>query len=254
MEIEVKNFQEPEKETQSNSKAYLYSVLSCLFFGISNFCQSDISIRVGIIGIFPQVPGLIVIWALFHLYHGIKKTSGQYYESVEHEQLPEESSANIKAEKVVSKITLRRLSAPLGRMLFILLIHVTHIATFLFAAKSNINGGIISTIFSSSCVFTSIIFYFKHGQKMTKSDFLGTFFIMGCVGLISLGGSNQSGEVDRLYLALALVMAILTGLNLSLNTLNTQYVFSTGFDIDQSNYDGAALVGLLYLPFFFWYR
>ena len=120
----------------------------------------------------------------------------------------------------MDKFSVKRLKAPLGRMLFILLIHVTHIATFLFASKSNINGGIISTIFSSSCVFTFIIFYFKFGQKITKSDMIGTILVLGCVGLISVGGSNQSGEVNNLYLVLALVMAILTGLNLSLNTVH----------------------------------
>jgi drug/metabolite transporter (DMT)-like permease len=155
---------------------------------------------------------------------------------------------------MVHQITLKRISAPLGRMLSILLIHITHVSTFLFAAKSNINGGIISTIFSSSCVFTTLIFYLKYGQKITKNDFLGTFFILGCVGLISLGGSNQSGEVDSMYLALALTMALLAGLSLSLNTLAIQHVIETGFNMDQSDCDANLLVGLLYLPFTFWFR
>ena len=146
--------------------------------------------------------------------------------------------------------------APVGRCLFILLIHVTHIATFLFAGKSNINGGIISTLFTSSCVFTFIIFYFKYGQKITKSDVFGTFLVLGCVGLISMGGSNQSGEgeINNLYLVLAVVMALLTGLNLSVNTVHIQYVIEMGFDVDQSNYDGGFLVAILYMPFIIAYR
>lgn len=139
-------------------------------------------------------------------------------------------------------------------MVFILLMHVTHITTFFFAAKSNINRGIISTIFSSSCIFTFIIFYIKYGQKITKNDAFGTFFILVCVALISLGGSNQSGDTNLTYLILALVMAVLTGLNLSLNTVHIQYVFETGFDIDQSNYDGNFYVALLYIPFVIAYR
>ena len=49
-------------------------------------------------------------------------------------------------------------------------------------------------------------------------------------------------------------MAVVTGLNLSLNTLNIQYVIDMGFDVDQSNYDAAAIVALLYLPFIILYR
>ena len=40
-------------------------------------------------------------------------------------------------------------------------------------------------------------------------------------------------------------MAVITGLNLSLNTLNIQYVIDSGFDVDQANYDAALIVAIL---------
>ena len=70
------------------------------------------------------------------------------------------------------------------------MIQIVIIQCFEFAARSGVNGGIISTIFSSSSLFSIIIFYFKYGQKVTKMDYLGTFFILLCVVLIALGGAG----------------------------------------------------------------
>ena len=142
------------------------------------------------------------------------------------------------------------------------LIHVTHITAFMFAAEANVNGGIISTIFSSICVFNSIIFYFKYGQKISKSDIIGTILILACVTLISLPpkkvsfehGSAEDYDLNQLFLALALVMALAAGLTLSFNTVNIYYVIGTGFDLDQANYDGISLLGLLYFPLCLYFR
>ena len=134
-------------DTKDNKKAYLYAILACVLFGVTNFCASEVSIRVGMIGVFPQVPGLILTWVLYTMFNGIKFNSKMYYDRVDETEV----------------FSMRRLAIPVGRSIFILLIHFTHTATFLFASKSNISGGIISTIFSSSCVFTFVIFYFKYG-------------------------------------------------------------------------------------------
>ena len=83
---------------------------------------------------------------------------------------------------------------------------------------------------------------------------VGTVLVLGCVALISIGGSTQSGDIDTKYLVLAIGMAVITGLNLSLNTLNIQYVIDSGFDVDQSNYDAALIVAVLYMPFIILYR
>lgn len=66
----------------------------------------------------------------------------------------------------------------------------------MFASKSGVNGGIISTIFSSSCIFTIVIFYFKYGHQISKVDAIGTFFILLCVFLIALGGTGGSSESE----------------------------------------------------------
>lgn len=49
-------------------------------------------------------------------------------------------------------------------------------------------------------------------------------------------------------------MAIVSGLTLSLNTVSIQYTIYTGFDLDQANYDGNLMLGLIFLPVFIYHR
>ena len=139
------------------------------------------------------------------------------------------------------------------------------LSCFTFAAKSGVNGGIISTIFSSSCIFTIIIFYFKYGHKISLIDAVGIAFIFACVLLIAFGGNgSQSDEVskkteeqiaqEKLNLFLSVLFAIISGLFLSLSTVSIQYTIYTGFDLDQANYDGNCIVGLIFLPIFIYHR
>lgn len=96
-------------------------------------------------------------------------------------------------------------------------------------------------------------------------DYLGTLFILFCVVLIALGGAGGvSGDSDdvteeqrkenNFYLILALAFAILSGLVLSFNTVTIQYTIHTGFELDQANYDGGCMIGLLQAPFFFYFH
>jgi drug/metabolite transporter (DMT)-like permease len=138
------------------------------------------------------------------------------------------------------------------------------LSCFTFAAKSGVNGGIISAIFSSSCIFTIIIFYFKYGHQVSLVDSVGTVFILLCVLLIAFGGSGGQTEeeqkteeqikTERLNLILALALAIISGFTLSLNTVSIQYTIYTGFDLDQANYDGNLMLGLIFLPFYIYHR
>jgi drug/metabolite transporter (DMT)-like permease len=98
--------------------------------------------------------------------------------------------------KVVHQLTWLRFSAPLSRGFTQLLIQVIIVQCFEFAAKSGVNGGIIATIFSSSSIFSIIIFYFKYGQTVTKIDGLGTLFIIGSVVLIAFGGAAGASSPD----------------------------------------------------------
>ena len=82
--------------------------------------------------------------------------------------------------------------------------------------------------------------------------------------LIAFGGATSSDgdeeltqevmEEQRINLALALIGAIVSGFVLSLNTVSVQYCIHAGFELDQANYDGGAMVGFLQIPFLIAYR
>jgi len=62
------------------------------------------------------------------------------------------------------------------------------IQSFAFVARSGVNAGVMSIIYSSCMIFTPIIFYFKYGQKLGCSDAIGGFLIVICVLIIGVGG------------------------------------------------------------------
>lgn len=53
---------------------------------------------------------------------------------------------------------------------------------------------------------------------------------------------------------MSLILAIVAGLCLSMNTVGIQYTIFTGFDLDQANYDGNVMVAIFQFPFFIYYR
>ena len=152
----------------------------------------------------------------------------------------EVEKAPVKMGKVVYELTWLRFSAALSRGVTQLLIQVISNICFMFAAQSGVNGGIISTIFSSSSIFSIIIFYFKYGQKVTKMDALGTFFIISSVVLIAFGGATGDSleipEDERkeknFYLAMSLLFSVATGFVLSLNSASIQYTIMASFELD----------------------
>lgn len=152
----------------------------------------------------------------------------------------------------------------------------------MFAEKSGINPGIISSIFSSTCVFTIIMFYFLYGQKLTLNDWVGIFFIMLCVVFISIGGGEApaeegaeitqvanstlrmlagpsarkgpkeyvSPEDANMYLYFSVIAALAAGFILSVNTVSLQYCVRVGCRIDQANFDGNFLMFLIFFPMY----
>lgn len=66
--------------------------------------------------------------------------------------------------------------------------------------------------------------------------------------------TDEQLKEEKLNLLLALIFALISGLTLTSNTVSIQYVIHTGFNLDQANYDGNAMLGVLFTPFFIYYR
>lgn len=86
---------------------------------------------------------------------------------------------------------------PIRRVLCTIVIYVGLYYTFLFTAEAGINSGIITSIFATSLIFTSIIFYFQYSQKLTGFDMLGICFVISCILVISLSGGDGSDETGE---------------------------------------------------------
>jgi drug/metabolite transporter (DMT)-like permease len=100
------------------------------------------------------------------------------------------------APLAVHVFTWQRFSVPLLRCFVQISLSFSVIACFSFASKSGVNAGIISAIFSSSCIFTIVIFYIKYGVKISLIDAIGTGLILLCVAMIALGGTGGSDNID----------------------------------------------------------
>lgn len=133
------------------------------------------------------------------------------------------------------------------------LIQVTISSTFYFASLSGVNSGIIASLFSTAIPFTSLMFFYKYNQKLSKQDYLGFILIMVCVIFISLGGVQEDEEqqMSHIYVALSIFFALLTSVLFSVNTLAINHVINTlQYPSEQLQIDGLFVFGLFLVPFF----
>ena len=106
------------------------------------------------------------------------------------------------------------------------------------------NQGIIGSIFSTSIIFSSILFYFVYKEILTIRHLVGITFMCGSVAMISLGGesSSSSQNVQTKYLTLAVILALLTGVTLSVNAIIMRhYITKVKFSALQLNNDGGLI-------------
>jgi hypothetical protein len=84
---------------------------------------------------------------------------------------------------------------------------------------------------------------------------IGTIFVIICVALIGIGGALdkpaadfEGNEDERIFnLIMALIFGILTGLAFAISAFNLQVVINSGFSVDQANFDGNCMLGLVFL-------
>ena len=229
-------------------------MITALLFGVGNYTLAKQSGVHGIkASLFQAVPYFILCFA-FHIVKACidKKSSGQFFPRAKNTYFVKNDSGEY-------KLSCARVAIPFIRSLFNIAINGSISTTFYFAAKSNVNSGIIACNFSSGLVFVAIIFYFKYGQKMFLADWVGSFFIVLSVILIALGGSGNDEdavEIDTINLVLAIVFGLITGLVFALNGLNMKYYgeIPIPFPAFQMIFDANFCFGLYMFPFFLYYQ
>ena len=129
--------------------------------------------------------------------------------------------------------------------------------SFAFVARSGVNAGVMSIIFSSCMIFTPIIFYFQDGQNLGCSDLVGGLLIVVCVLFIALGGlggeppkgiEHQTKEETEFYLILSIVGCLLVGLLFSIRSLTLAYISESGSQVMQANFDADFIICMIFLP------
>jgi len=69
--------------------------------------------------------------------------------------------------------------------------------SFKYAEMAGLNQGLITALFSTYCVHTTVIFYFVFGEKLKLRFVFGIVLMVACVLLVAyskMGGESTSKE------------------------------------------------------------
>lgn len=145
------------------------------------------------------------------------------------------------------------------RALLILLITIVLTFTFEQAFLAGINAGVIASIFLTCLLWTSLFFYFFHGQKLGFKELGGMSLIVGSILLITLTPKEvkkpTAGTVEldtSSNKILAFVLAILMGIIFSGLAIDYHYQKSSGLPPLSVNIDCGLILSFVYLPLFIW--
>ena len=133
-----------------------------------------------------------------------------------------------------------------------------------FAFLAGVNQGIIASIFSTSIVFSAIVFYFMYQESLSHRHLIGILFFIVCVVLISVGKAHRdipsvsstepfnSTEQDK-YLYFAVVMALGSSLILTVNGIVMRhYCKYVKISPLQLNNDGALFQFVVLLALYYY--
>ena len=180
----------------NHRKGIFFAIIASLTFIVATFMLGQVDAKNGLESLYPQSLGCIFIWVA---YHSIKFVEYKWIQS-------KSTSPGIQAPKspnYISKanspyFTKRRMVekfrfnwaaffVPIFRGMLSGFIQIILALTFGFAAKSEVNAGIIASVFSSCVIFTPIIFHVIKRKRMSSSDVVGGMFIIKCIILIGAG-------------------------------------------------------------------
>jgi drug/metabolite transporter (DMT)-like permease len=185
----------------------MYGLLSGLSFAMGNVLNADLSAKYGIRII--SVQGIFSLASAFYYHYTNKNAVSIYYDD---SFLPEKKKPN--CAKVVLTIV-RSMMSILSQLLIF--------KTFYYVSMSplNLNSGIISSIFSSTILYSTLIFYVVYGQKLSMQSIFGILLILAQVFLISTSQEEKVGAsiTELKYIHYAVVTALLVGFSFTLNLL-----------------------------------
>ena len=112
--------------------------------------------------------------------------------------------------------------------------------------SDKLNTGVITCLFTTRIVYSTLMFYFFYGQKICWQTGIGMAFTITCVAFISIGDPSKQiratteelSEYSEQYMILAIIFGLIVGFNFALNLFVTKYMLSKfNFPTLQMNFD-----------------
>ena len=132
---------------------------------------------------------------------------------------------------------------------------------FMYAKDAGINQGLITSLFSTYCVFTSLIFFFLFQEKLKFKFLIGISLMLACVILVSYAQSakapsqslNSSGDGSSAKTAIAygLLSPFLISIFISVSRYWSQTFNYRSIDF---TVDTFMIMGFIEVPLFIWYQ
>ena len=151
------------KRADKSSTWLLYTFAATFFAGISNYLIGDLVTKYGMKGLYPASLGNILLYSIYHC----------------------TASNKIKYTCSAWKATSLRGASHLLMM-------VAAALAFLNSDGSSINHGIITSLFMSSVLFTTGLFWLFYNEKVSYQIGFGMFILIA--GVICIGYKEQATE------------------------------------------------------------
>jgi drug/metabolite transporter (DMT)-like permease len=125
------------------------------------------------------------------------------------------------------------------------------IVTFSFAAKANVNQGVIGGLLAANIIYTSLAFYFAYKERISYATMVAMALIIAGVMCVSIKeeSGDASMQVDHTYLLLSVLFAQLASFMFSMASLaNKVGIKKYGLEPMKLVMDALLVSGIMQLP------
>jgi drug/metabolite transporter (DMT)-like permease len=71
------------------------------------------------------------------------------------------------------------------RTCFTIMVQTSTMLALMYAKKSGLNQGLITSMFATYCIFTTVFSYFLFNEKLSLKFSIGISFMIACVALVA---------------------------------------------------------------------
>jgi multidrug transporter EmrE-like cation transporter len=178
----------------------MYGLLSGLCFSAAGLLQIDLTKRLGIQVTGTMMPICLLSWLYYHIHNSITKLENDGDSLLVYRHSPSLSPSLIRPfeeddqfEKVRLEkpgLSIVKMSMVVVRSVISQLVMVEIYLCYYFASliSVSINQGLLTSLFSSSIVFTTLFFYLFFQQTPSPPTLFGMVLVILCIFIIAFSG------------------------------------------------------------------